>query len=71
MTKRSVSVLCTCCGLVSRRPAAFVRARRNFICGGCKELIPLDRRTVREDGALGSTKTATAAASESDRWSIG
>ena len=53
MRKRSVSVLCTCCGLVSRRPAGFVRARRNFICGGCKELIPLDRRTVREDGGAG------------------
>lgn len=46
MSKDSVDVQCVRCGLMSRRPAAFVRARRSFICGGCKEMIPLDERSI-------------------------
>lgn len=46
MSTLSISVLCTQCGLVSRRPGAFVRARRSFVCGGCKEIIPLDGQTI-------------------------
>jgi hypothetical protein len=41
--------LCTNCGLTSCRPVGFVRARRSFICGGCKEMIPLDRQTVLDE----------------------
>jgi hypothetical protein len=46
MSKDSINVQCVRCGLMSRRPAAFVRARRSFICGGCKEMIPLDERSI-------------------------
>lgn len=59
--KYGVGVLCPHCGLVSRRPAGFVRARRHFICGGCKEMIPLDRRTIRDDAGLGRKETVAAA----------
>ena len=46
MSIDNVTVLCTNCGLVSRRPGNFVRVRRMFVCGGCKEIIPLDSRTI-------------------------
>jgi hypothetical protein len=42
----TITVLCTNCGLLSHRPHNFVRARRFFICGACKEMIRLDDRTI-------------------------
>ncbi|HXS41490.1 MAG TPA: hypothetical protein VN766_14995 [Stellaceae bacterium] len=46
MANLGIGVLCVRCGLVSRRPIGFLRARRSFVCGGCKEIIPLDERSV-------------------------
>ena len=46
MATHGIGVLCGKCGLGSRRPIGFLRARRSFVCGGCKEMIPLDERSV-------------------------
>jgi hypothetical protein len=46
MATHGIGVLCNKCGLVSRRPIGFLRARRSFVCGGCKEIIPLDEHSV-------------------------
>jgi hypothetical protein len=46
MATHGIGVLCSKCGLVSRRPIGFLRARRSFVCGGCKEIIPLDEHSV-------------------------
>lgn len=55
MATYGVGVRCSKCGLVSRRPIGFLRARRSFVCGGCKEMIPLDEHSVLDrDGACGA-----------------
>jgi hypothetical protein len=61
VSNRSVSVLCTNCGQISRRPAAFVHARRSFVCGGCKEVIPLDGQTILEGPAANEPRKEPAA----------
>ena len=54
MASHGIGVLCSKCVLVSRRPIGFLRARRSFVCGGCKEMIPLDERSVLDrDGVCG------------------
>lgn len=46
VSNKSLCVLCTNCGLVSRRPGNFLHVRRSFVCGRCKEMIPLNSRTI-------------------------
>ncbi|MGH7035659.1 MAG: hypothetical protein ACREFL_18160 [Stellaceae bacterium] len=62
MTTHGIGVLCIKCGLVSRRPIGFLRARRSFVCGGCKEIIPLDERSVLDrEGVCGARHVVGAA----------
>jgi hypothetical protein len=60
MSNNAITVLCTNCGLLSRRPRNFLRVRRFFICRGCKEMLPLDSRTVldAERGDIARHETA-------------
>jgi regulator of nucleoside diphosphate kinase len=62
MLNDNISVRCSNCGLASRRPVGFVRVRQTFVCGGCKEMIPLDARSILDDAAIG--------AADGDRWPV-
>ena len=57
MSMTSINVLCTNCGLASRRPGKFALVRRYFICGACKELIPLDSGSVPALSPIQSERT--------------
>ena len=49
MSNNGITVVCTNCDLVSRRPSNFVRVRRFFICRRCEEMIQLDDCTIVYD----------------------